>query len=83
MAFKRSDNATTIEMKISSLFPTFFDTVDKTFTYLDASSKHLEKQLSPPSGFSAWNGEAIEKLAGQGHLYILPSHSVNFSCNLF
>ena len=83
MAFKRSDNAATIEIKISSLFPAFFDTVDKTFTYLDASSKHLEKQLSPPSGYSAWNGETIEKLAGQGRLYILLSHSVNVSCILF
>ena len=50
MAFKRSDNATTIEMKISSLFPTFFDTVDKTFTYLDASSKHLEP-FRPPTDY--------------------------------
>ena len=83
MAFNRSDNAATIKMKISSLFPAFFDAVDKTFIYLDASSKHLEKRLSPPSGCSAWNGEAIEKLAGQGRLYILPSHSVNVSCKLF
>ena len=48
MAFKRSDNAATIEMKISSLFPAFFDTVDKTFTLFGCLVKTPREAVVTP-----------------------------------
>ena len=72
LVYKKTDNEDVIHTKIIALFPSIFKTPEKTFIFVDASSKHLKKLFSPHTGFTEWNGGAINKLTGQGRLYILP-----------
>ena len=80
MQFQKGDSDSS---KIIQLFPTVFSAPDKqSFTFMDASMKHLQKRFLPPQGFSSWNSAAIAKFVGQGRLYILPSHDVSHMLNI-
>ena len=64
-----------------SLFPQVFNG-NKKIVFLDGRTKHLLKSLTPPSGYTEWNGSAIASLVGQGRLYILPCDEVSRNYNV-